>query len=397
MPTPFARSLRSLDADRLRGMALTFVVAGVLLASWIVWFVLGRLSVYEVTDRARLEVNQAVHPVDARVEGRVMTTQLILGREVREGDVLIELDADEQRLRLEEEQTRLAVLSPRAAAIASEISAEEQALEAAQRAARAALDEARSQLAESEAPARFAEVEAARVATLRGAGLVSEIEELRTRAESDRRRAASDSLRLAVQRLERSQLTEEQDRRVRLERLRSEQVRLRGEMATSTSAVRRLENEIERRRVRAPISGRLGEVSELRIGGFVAEGQKLGAIVPTGRLKVVAEFEPASALGRIRQGQPARLRLVGFPWTEYGSVRAVVETVAEEVRSGTVRVELSILRDDASAVPFQHGLPGAVEVEVERLSPAALVLRAGGRLLMRPLTPPVGAPNSASG
>jgi membrane fusion protein (multidrug efflux system) len=385
MPTPFARSMRSLDADRFRGIALAFLAAAMLLAAWAAWFVLGRVSVYEVTDRARLEVNQAVHPVDARVEGRVISTALTLGRQVHEGDVLIELDADEQRLRLEEEQTRLAVLSPRATSIAAEIAAEEQALDASRRAALTALDEARSQLAEAEAPARFAEVEAARFARLRGDGLVSEIEELRTRAEADRRRAATDSLRLAVQRLERSQQTEEQDRRVRLERLRSEQTRVSGEVATTTSAIRRLDNEIERRRVRAPVSGRLGEVADLRIGGFVSEGQRLGAIVPIGRLKVVAEFDPASALGRVRPGQPARLRLVGFPWTEYGSVQAVVETVAGEVRSGTIRVELAILPDGSSAVPFQHGLPGAVEIEVERISPATMVLRAGGRLLARPI------------
>jgi membrane fusion protein (multidrug efflux system) len=30
-------------------------------------------------------------------------------------------------------------------------------------------------------------------------------------------------------------------------------------------------------------------------------------------------------------------------------------------------------------VPMQHGLPGTIEVEVERISPAALVLRAVGR------------------
>jgi hypothetical protein len=101
---------------------------------------------------------------------------------------------------------------------------------------------------------------------------------------------------------------------------------------------------------------------------------------------VVAEFPPSSALGRIRPSQAARLRLVGFPWTEYGSIAAVVNAVASEVRAGTVRVELAIQPDEASAVPFQHGLPGTVEIEVERVAPATLVLRAGGRLLTRPVT-----------
>ena len=46
-----------------------------------------------------------------------------------------------------------------------------------------------------------------------------------------------------------------------------------------------------------------------------------------------------------------------------------------EVRDGQIRVELAFLTDPASPIPFQHGLPGTVEVEVERVSPAALVRR----------------------
>ena len=36
------------------------------------------------------------------------------------------------------------------------------------------------------------------------------------------------------------------------------------------------------------------------------------------------------------------------------------------------------------AIPLQHGLPGTVEVEVDRVSPAALVLRHAGRMLSTP-------------
>lgn len=58
--------------------------------------------------------------------------------------------------------------------------------------------------------------------------------------------------------------------------------------------------------------------------------------------------------------------------------------VASEVRDGHVRVELGVDPDGASPIPLQHGLPGTVEVRVERLAPATLVLRAAGKLLARP-------------
>jgi hypothetical protein len=58
--------------------------------------------------------------------------------------------------------------------------------------------------------------------------------------------------------------------------------------------------------------------------------------------------------------------------------------VAGEVRDGTVRVELAVDAQAPSAIPLQHGLPGAVEVEVGRVTPAALILRNGGRMLSTP-------------
>src|SRR5208282_1645668 len=105
----------------------------------------------------------------------------------------------------------------------------------------------------------------------------------------------------------------------------------------------------------------------------------LAAVVPTGELRIVASFQPADALGRIQTGQPARLRLEGFPWTEYGSISATVTHVGSEVRDGRIRVELAVNPRSASRIPMQHGLPGAVQVEVERISPASLVLRVVGR------------------
>jgi membrane fusion protein (multidrug efflux system) len=116
----------------------------------------------------------------------------------------------------------------------------------------------------------------------------------------------------------------------------------------------------------------------------VHEGDKLAAVVPAGKLRVVANFDPPAALGRIRPGQHARLRLQGFPWAQYGSVAATITNVASEIRDGSIRVELALDAHSDSRLPLQHGLPGSVEVEIETLSPANLVLRTAGSLLAGP-------------
>ena len=82
-------------------------------------------------------------------------------------------------------------------------------------------------------------------------------------------------------------------------------------------------------------------------------------------------------------GQSARIRLDGFPWTQFGSLTATVTQVAGEVRDGRVRVELVVHPTSDSRIPMEHGLPGTVEVEIERVSPATLVLRAAGKLVTR--------------
>jgi len=92
------------------------------------------------------------------------------------------------------------------------------------------------------------------------------------------------------------------------------------------------------------------------------------------KTRAVAHFAP-SALARIQPGQSGQLRLEDFPWTEYGAVAASVASVGKEVRDGRIQVELRLYPDPNSAIPLQRGLTGALIIEVEHVSPAAVLLR----------------------
>jgi membrane fusion protein (multidrug efflux system) len=133
--------------------------------------------------------------------------------------------------------------------------------------------------------------------------------------------------------------------------------------------------------VRAPIDGTVGESAILRTGAVVQGGERLGSIIPSGSLIVAAQFPADAAFGRIRPGQSATLRLDGFPWTEFGAVSATVARVAQEVRDGNVRIELAIDPQSTFRGTLEHGMPGLLEVAVERLTPLALVLRTAGQAL----------------
>lgn len=383
MAIPFARSMRSLEADSFRLSAAMLTVAAILLAAWCGWFFFARVSLYEVSASARVEVAAASHPVAAPVAARIIASHVSLGQEVAAGDLLLELEARSEALELEEERSTRAANQSELTELHQEIASERAALEQSTQAARLELQEARATLREAEAATRFAEKEHKSVALLTAQGLKSEIERDKAESALEQARAIEDGRRLAVSRREQELQVERRDRGSGIERLERQLSQIEGAITTSERAEERLGVELEKRAIRAPVAGTIGELAQgLRVGAFVTAGDKLCAIVPRGDgHRVVAEFEPGRALGRIRSGQPARLRLDGYPWAQYGLVRARVTSVASELRDGRVRVELSIEPDVPSGIALEHGLPGELEVEVGGASPAILVLRSVGKLV----------------
>ena len=388
MPIVFSRSLRSLETDGYRRSGFAFALVFVLGAAWAGWFVFARVAVVEVAETARLEVDQAAYSLEATVAGRITVSRLALGQDVQAGEVLVELDAEPLRLSLNQEKANQAAFSPQVAALTQQIEAEERALDDQRRVAQAKTEESKARRHEAEIAAAFSENESKRAELLRAAALASEADAMRAKAEAEQKRALAEGGRFATVTLEAQQRADETERRAKLASLGKDLAQLEGQKATSLATMKQLEYEIERRQIRAPIAGRLGEVATLRVGAVVKEGDKLGAVVPAGNIRVVAEFLPAAAIGRIRPGQSARMRPDGFPWTQYGMLGATVRRVASEPRSGRIRVELDVHVRADSPIPVQHGLPGTLEIEVERVSPASLVFRAAGRRLAAPARAP---------
>ena len=384
MSTAFSRTARALATDGFRGSFLALTFALLLLAGWLAWFFLAPIPRYEVTSTARLEVDQEIRPVQSPVLARVITTNLQLGRSVHEGDVLVELDSASQRFQVQEETAHVTGLSSEIASLRAQVQSTNQARTGEEKSSRIAQDQAAAKFKEADALARSAADEARRLDQLHKQDLIPRREYEQGQLAAESRRQAADSLRLEASRLQQGQGTRESDRQIQAENLAGEIRKLEGEQATARATIDRLNYEVERRMIRAPISGKLAEVAELRPGGVVDETDRLCAILPDGRLRAVAEFAPSDAMGRIRIGQPARLRLDGFPWTQYGSISTVVANVAGEIRDGKVRVELDLAGTPTLPINLQHGLPGSVEVEVERLTPAKIVLRAAGQMLTAP-------------
>lgn len=356
-------------------------IAMVLLGAWLTWALRARVTQYEVSDAARLEVSGAAYPIQANAAGRLIASRLLLGKEVHSGDVLVELDSNDQQLDLAQERTRFRSLEPELAALRSQMRSEEEGRTSERSVLSFSTSGAEAQYRESQAQAVLAEQEAGRASLLRTGGLISEADAERAKTDAASKRAAAESMRAGMERLRPELQVRDRDRDVRLKQLLADITKLDAEAATSAANLRRLEFELQKRSIRASITGKLSECAPLRPGAHVVEGQQLGIILPDRKLQVVAEFDPAAALGKIRPGQNAVVRLQGFPWAQFGTVRAQVSQVAGEIRDGKVRVELAVDTTTRSRIPFQHGMPGSVEVEVDRTSPALLLLRSAGRVI----------------
>ncbi len=382
----FLNTLRALRVQGGPSVTLMATLGVLVTGGWLGWFLLARVTVYASSVESQLEVGSAAHPVEAAVEGQVVAVSLGLGRTVRAGEVLVELDATSLRLELEEGMAHVDALDARARVLRDAVASAEANAEGEVKKSRVERDEALAEYEESRLVAEHASEDAQRVARLER-GLIAEAELRRNVSEAKQREAVARAKRLAVERATLDVHARATALREHVLRLRQELASLEGERRVRSATADRLKHAISLHQLRAVQDGTLGEILPLRAGEVVKVGQVIASIVPEGELRVIAQFSSREGLGRIQVGQRARVHLDGFPWTQYGGLTATVSAVATQARDHAIRVELAIPRDDGSRIPRQHGLSGTVEVEVERVSPATLVLRAAGRLIEPPREP----------
>jgi len=381
MKTAFARTYSRLLSDRSHHQIWTLACSAILLAAWFGWVSWAQITLYEVSPKARVELDSATYPVESPLLGRVVQTSLRVGQVVHRGEILVKIDPVPDQLQLRQQQAAAGGLGAEVARLRAQIDSEEKARLEEQRTAGISAEEAQNRIREAEATIEYAKAELSRIQRLQREGLAAERDVEKAAAELDRQRAVVATMESAARRIPQEQLTRERERDVRIARLHGEIASLQTQRNTLNAGMDRANYEIERREVRAPVDGRIGETVILRPGAVVQAGEKLASIVPSGRLMVAAEFRANAAFGRIQPGQTARLRLDGFPWAEFGAVPATVSQVAAEIRDGNVRVEFEIRPASDFRGKLEHGMPGTVDVAVERVTPLALVLRTAGQWL----------------
>ncbi|TFI58515.1 HlyD family type I secretion periplasmic adaptor subunit [Sphingomonas parva] len=132
----------------------------------------------------------------------------------------------------------------------------------------------------------------------------------------------------------------------------------------------------ERRRLmqqlRSPVDGVVQQLAVHTVGGVVQPAQPLMVIVPDGsEIEVEAQILNKD-IGFIREGQPVRVKLEAFPFTDYGLIEGVVETISRDaiqdekiglVYAARVRLKRDFLQIGTRRQPIGPGL--AVQAEIK--------------------------------
>jgi len=356
MSMPSARSLRSLEIDSFRRPSIQILLILALLTVWGGWLLLARVPIYASSSTARIEANGLLFPVTAAETQRIVDLNFQLGQKVAAGVRLVGLETGDIENERTAQQAHLTALLHQRAAAQTALASQHEEFARAIQLAQSAVDLARARYELAAAGASLPSTPT----TI--ASLQADYVQL-----SWNQQVSANSWRIQLADLQRSVLT------------------LDGEITTTQSTLATLAHRLDARSVRAPVTGTLIEAAALQQGEFVQAGQRLGVILAASTavapFKAVAYFSPQVALGRIHPGQHVYLRLDGFPWSQYGAIPAAVSNVAGEVRDQQVRVELTIAANAQGSIPLQHGLPGAVDIELERVSPLLILLRAAGRFI----------------
>ncbi len=254
---------------------------------------------FEHTDDAYVHADVTL--ISAKVSGHVTLLSVSDNQRVRAGDVLLQLDDRDYRVRVDAAQASL-----EAARAAVDI------LDARYEQQQNIIDQASAQLAAATAEQTRANKDLARSRSLVATNAAS-------RQELDTRQADLDKA-LAQQASAEAQLAEARHQRIIL---RAEQAQAQAAVQQAQASLEAAQLDLEHTRITAPIDGLIGNRAA-RPGQYVRQGAALMALVPTDRVWIDANFKETQ-IGSMRPGQRASITIDSFPGQ---SIEGVIDSLS---------------------------------------------------------------------
>lgn len=380
MSAPFSHTSRSLRAQRPRWFYSSTLGVLILAIVWGGWALTSTVSVHVTSTNARMVSSLPLKRVEASASGVVKESSLRSIMHVERGELLVALDTT--RLEVERDAVLRAKELIDAVDLVSlddQIELLEGALESGSVSA-SRVAESRAQLAQAKRAAEHAERETDRARKLLEVGSITALAYQESRARADRLDQAAEQWSAAIRRARSEDKIAAREGSARLSELRRQRADIAREREQLAARAEQLAAELELRELRAPMSGQLDVHRVFESGSVLERGALIGVIVPDAPVQIEATFAPGDALGRVRAGQAAKMKLDSFPWMRYGEVDAVVRDVSREPLDGVIKVVLEVTpRQGQAPEMFHHGLTGQLGIAVEELTPFELLFRLVGK------------------
>ena len=295
------------DADqRVPPLRRPGVRRSLLIAALILIVILMILFIrYETHGKYIESTNDAYVRADAvtispKVSGYVEQVFVSDNQDVKAGAPLVRIDPRDYRAQLLQSRAQVGVAAAASENARAMIHEQE-----------GAVDQAAAQLAAAESDAQFAAAEVARYTPLAASGAETreKLASLRNQAMQAEKNAAAQRAALLVA-----------ERRVASLRAQERQAAAQREAAQAqlTAAGINLGSTI----VQSSVDGRIGDKS-VRVGQYVQSGTRLMSVVPLAQIYITANFKETQ-IGRMRPGQPARIRVDALDGIELrGHVQSV--------------------------------------------------------------------------
>lgn len=124
--------------------------------------------------------------------------------------------------------------------------------------------------------------------------------------------------------------------------------RVTAEAAELDEAIRRLEAQVARLAIRAPVTGIVKGLQTETIGGVIAPGSTVLEVIPIRSELIVAARVSTRDIGHIRVGMPVNVKVLTYDYTTHGGIDGTVESISpttfEEEDTGpyyVTRIKLS--------------------------------------------------------
>ena len=167
---------------------------------------------------------------------------------------------------------------------------------------------------------------------LLASGAVSEIDILKLEREATRARGEIDQSRAQISRIQVS-ISEAKRKIIEAEqtfrsKVRAELNDVSAKLSSLTETSVALSDKVKHSTLKSPVNGKVSRLFFNTVGGVIQPGKEVLEVVPTDEVLIIETKVQIKDIAFLRPGQPAVVKLTAYDYTIYGTLDAMVESIA---------------------------------------------------------------------